>query len=88
MPRTATIIVPLAALVLVTLAPPKAGLSCEWERPAVMERAGSPSWFVTLLTFMHSEALTIDAPQDAPRQSADRPRLAARPDTPVIPNSD
>lgn len=84
MSHKTNIIVPLTALLLVTLAPPGAGVSCSWEGPATILQAESPVWFVTLLDFLHSEKPAADSQQNPAWEPASRTRSALP--HPRIPN--
>lgn len=84
MSRKRNIIIPLTALLLVTLAPPGAGVSCDWEGPATMFQTESPVWFVTLLDFLHPEKSAGNSLQGPAPDQAGRTRSA--PPHALIPN--
>ena len=86
MARGTNIIIPLAALLLVALAPPGTGLSCDWEQPAAAAHAESPAWFVTLLDFLHAGKLDPGRVEETPQESPNRARLPEHPGG-LLPNN-
>jgi hypothetical protein len=88
MPHKTNIIIPLMALILVTLAPPGTSVSCAWEEPVTMAQVESPVWFLTLLDILHAGKPAAKSGQKLARDTTGSDRSPALPATRIPAISD